>query len=111
MSEFKEKRQSYIEKKVEFVINVDNFESLRVGTTFGETIEWASPEERQKKLDALTKSIAQEVAKDAKEIMLSYGLKRKSSSQVEKKNKVNFSALDDISDDKEDGEKDEDIKL
>jgi len=78
------KRQSFVEKKVEFVINVGNFESLRVGTTFGETIEWASPEERQKKLDALTKNLANEVAKDAKEVLTSYGLKRKVTAQYKK---------------------------
>ena len=86
-----EKRQSFIEKKLEFVINVDNFESLRVGTTFGETIEWATPEERQKKLDALTKSLAKEVAKDAQEVMLAYGLKRRCSSQRNNPTRTEFS--------------------
>jgi len=90
-----DKRQSFVEKKLEFLINVDNFESLRVGTTFGETIEWSSSEERQKKLDALTKSLAKEVAKDAKEVLIAYGLKRKSSSQYNNK-KTKLDDLDDV---------------
>ena len=116
MAESKEKRQSYIEKKFEYVINVDNFESLRVGTTFGETIEWSTAEERQKKLDSLTKSLALEVAKDAKEVMIAYGLKRKSSSQYASK-KVSLDALDDITADdstteaSEANAEDEDFKL
>jgi len=115
-----EKRKSFVEKKLEFLINVDNYETLRVGTTFGETIEWSTPEERQKKLDAITKSLASEVAKDAQEIMKSYGLKRKSTTQIDRKNRVNLNDLDDIEEtDKEvesivdnvEDDEDEDITL
>ena len=97
----KNKRESYIEKKVEFAINVGNFESLRVGTTFGETIEWSDLEERQKKLDALTKNLAEEVAKDAKEVMSAYGLRRKSTTNVEIKGKKTVNGLDEIIEDDE----------
>lgn len=107
----KEKRQSFVEKKLEFLINVGNFESLRVGTTFGETIEWASPEERQKKLDALTKNIAKEVAKDAKEVLLAYGLKRKSTAQVEKKGRTEVDGLDDLIETDDSASEDEEFDL
>jgi len=108
-----EKRQSYIEKKLEFVINVGNYESLRVGTSFGETIEWSSPEERQKKLDAMTKSIAKEVSKDAQEIMIGYGLKRVCSSNANSNSNSNvkkeFNELNDINDSAD--SEDEEIKI
>lgn len=89
-------RQSYVEKKLEFLINVDNFESLKVGTTFGETIEWSSPEERQNKLNSLSSSLASEVAKDAKEILKFYGLKRKSNHVLDAKNKKEFDDINEI---------------
>jgi len=102
----KGKRESFVEKKIEFLINVDNFESLRVGTTFGETIEWSTSEERQKKLDALTKQLAKEVAKDAKEVLIAYGLKRKSSSTYKQSGHKKLEVIDDVveSEDEDDDE-------
>lgn len=95
------KRESYIEKKCEFNINVGNYESLRVGTVFGEHIEWGSSDERQKKLDALTASLANEVAKSAKEILEAYGLKRHVSDTLKKNVKTGADSvdLDDVTED------------
>ena len=101
------KRQSYIEKKLEFLINVGNFESIRVGTVFGETIEWASVEERQKKLNSLTKSIAKEVANDAKEVLLAYGLQRNATSSIERKNRTDIEDLGMVEVDEEDNKEEE----
>jgi len=104
-----EKRQSFVEKKLEFLINVGDFESLRVGSTFGETIDWSTPEERQKKLDALTKNLAKEVAKDAQEVMLAYGLKRKSSAMPKTAGRTEVSGLDDIAEAEEADDEDFDL--
>jgi heterodisulfide reductase subunit B len=91
-----EKRKSYIEKKLELVVNVGNYESLRVSTTFGENIEWLDAEERQKKLDALTRSLGKEVAKDAKETLMAYGLKRVSTAKHEHSMKTEVEGLDEV---------------
>ena len=84
------KRESYIEKHAELLINLGNWENLRVGTTFGETIEWETAEERQKKLDAITENLKREIAKDVNDYLKSFSLEKRSSTKIENRAKVPF---------------------
>ena len=102
------KRESYIEKHIEMVVNLGNYESLRVGSTFGETIEWETPEERQTKLNSITENLKREVAKDVNDVLKSYGLGKKSSVKLDSKTKMPFK--EDVSNEAENIDEKEIIK-
>ena len=97
------KRESYIEKKIEILINLGNYESLKVGSTFGETIVWENSKERQKKLDSITDNLKQEVAKDVNNVLEAYELEKRSTVLSDKSGRVDFDA-DLEADDSEDNE-------
>lgn len=91
------KRTSRIEKSLEILINVGNYESLRVGTTFGEDIEWSTKEERQKKLDAMTESLKKEVAKDVNDVLESFELSKRATTTLNK-GRVEDTSISDVAD-------------
>lgn len=99
------KRTSYIEKRLEILINIGNYESLRVGTLFGENIEWSTKEERQKKLNGITKSLKEEVSKDVNDVLDSFDLRKKATSTLQNgrvKNKFFDNIAEEENDDNDD---------
>jgi len=107
----KKVRESRIEKKLEILINLGNFESLKVGSSFSETIEWITLEERQKKLDAITENLKREVAKDINDILESYELKQRSTTEIKVAGKTPDRGLKALSEVDEPEEDDEDFDL
>ena len=103
------KRESYIEKRIDILINLGNYESLKVGSTFGETIVWESKEERQKKLDSITENLKKEVAKDVNDVLKSYELRQRSTVLEDKAGRVDLDIDETI--DEDDEAVDEDFEL
>jgi uncharacterized protein YccT (UPF0319 family) len=100
----KKVRQSYVEKNIEMLVSLGDFENLRVGTKFGETIEWSSVEERQKKLNAITENLKREVAKDVNDVLESFELKRKSKAKISVAGRSEDSCINSIAEAEEDDE-------
>lgn len=103
------KRRSHIEKRLEILINIGNYESLRVGTVFGEDIEWSTKEERQKKLNGITKSLKEEVSKDVNDVLDSFDLRKRATSTL-KNGRVENNSFDNIAEE-DDDDGDDDFNL
>ena len=76
------KRESYAEKSMEMLIKTGDFENIRVGVKIGETISWSTPEERNKKLDAIREDLKRQVAKDVHDILESFDLDKTSAKRT-----------------------------
>ena len=72
-------RESGIEKKIEIVMNLGNYESLRIGASFSETITWSSVEERKTKSDKITDLLISEIKKDIAKVNKDLCLKERAS--------------------------------
>ena len=68
------KRESYIEKSIAMLIKTGDFENIRIGAKIGETIDWSSPKERAKKVDAIREDLKRQIAKDVHDILESFEL-------------------------------------
>jgi len=61
-------RDSGIKKKIELVLNLGNYESLRVQAEFSETVTWDTPEERKEKSKKITELLIKEIRQDVEKI-------------------------------------------
>ena len=82
-----ENKSTFVSKKIELLVNIGEFESLRVGSEIGETIEWKDEKDKIKKMEQLSELLKQEVARDVNDVLSSFELKRKSGVKIENRDK------------------------
>jgi hypothetical protein len=76
------KRESYIEKTIEFLIPTGNYQNVRVAAKIGETIEWSDAKERRNKIDAIREDLKRQVARDINDVLDSFELQPQSSVKI-----------------------------
>jgi hypothetical protein len=83
-------RKSFIEKSLEIKANIGDFSTVTATVAFGENIEWDSAEDRNKKLDAISKGLRKELKKDFNDFLKENGLRARTQIMLENKMKQSF---------------------
>jgi hypothetical protein len=70
-------RNTKVIKGIERTLNTGKYESIRISVSFEEEIVWTTLDERQKKIDAISKHVINDFQKTKSEVCQSLGLEEK----------------------------------